>query len=198
MNLPNKLTILRMFLAIVIIFLLLFPFYTINVYFPTYLIDDTLIVDSKYIIAGILFVIASLTDFLDGYLARKYNLITDFGKLVDAIVDKVLVNSALIILATNNFISPVIAVIVILRDNLVNSIKMVAASKGKVVAAINSGKMKTTCLMVGITLTFFYNLPFELWNIKVADFLLISAAVLAIISGMQYYVINRKIVAKKD
>ena len=142
MNLPNKLTIMRIILSIVIIVILLFPFYTINIYFPKYLIGDKIMVDSKYVIAGIIFIIASLTDFLDGYLARKYNLVTDFGKFIDSIADKILVNSALIILAAVNFINPVIPVIIILRDSIVNSIRMVAASKGKVVAAMNLGKLK--------------------------------------------------------
>ena len=81
---------------------------------------------------------------------------------------------------------------IIVRDSIVNSIKMVAGSKGHVVAAIKSGKAKTACLMVGIVLTLFYNLPFELWNLKVSDFLLIVACVLSIISGVQYYNLNKK------
>jgi CDP-diacylglycerol--glycerol-3-phosphate 3-phosphatidyltransferase len=75
---------------------------------------------------------------------------------------------------------------------------MIAASKGKVISAISSGKMKTACLMVGIILTLFYNLPFELWNIKVSDFLLITATILSLISGVQYYVMNRKLLYEKD
>ena len=68
---------------------------------------------------------------------------------------------------------------------------MIAASKGKVVAAIKSGKVKTACLMVGIILTLFYNLPFELFNIRVSDFLLFVAAALSVISGIQYYMLNK-------
>ncbi|HHT38749.1 MAG TPA: CDP-diacylglycerol--glycerol-3-phosphate 3-phosphatidyltransferase [Mollicutes bacterium] len=198
MNIPNRITIFRMVLSLGIIVLLLFPFYAVNVEFPTYLVEGKILVDSKYIIAGIIFVIAAITDFLDGYIARKYNMITDFGKLMDAIADKVLVNSVLIILASSNHISPIIAVVVIMRDIIVNSIKMLAASSGKVVAAIKSGKIKTICLMVGITLTFFYNLPFELWNIKVSDFLLVTATMLSLISGVQYYVMNRHLITKKE
>jgi CDP-diacylglycerol---glycerol-3-phosphate 3-phosphatidyltransferase len=198
MNIANKLTIVRIVLSIAIIIILLFPFYTIGVSFPKYLISNKIVVDIKYIIAGIVFVIASLTDFLDGYIARKRNIITDFGKLMDALADKILVNSTLIILAADNFINPIIPVIVIVRDGIVNSIKMIAASKGKVVAAINLGKIKTVCLMSGITLTLFYNLPFELWNIRVADFLLITAATLSLISGMQYFFMNRDLLYKKD
>ena len=74
---------------------------------------------------------------------------------------------------------------------------MVAGNKGKAVAAIKSGKWKTACLMVGITLTLFYNLPFELWNFRVSDFLLIIAAVLSVISGDQYYLLNIDIIFDK-
>lgn len=194
MNLPNKLTMLRIFLSIVIIILLLFPFDMTGISLPKLFVNEKAVIDIKYIIAGVLFITASLTDFLDGYIARKYNLITDFGKLIDAIADKILVNSVLIILAASGFIHPIIAVIVVLRDTVVNSIKMVAASKGTVVAAIGSGKLKTACLMVGIVLTLFYNMPFELWNLKVSDFLLILAAILSIVSGIQYYKQNKHLI----
>ncbi len=191
MNLPNKLTIMRIIMSIFIIFLLLFPFQTAGINMPTLFVNESIVIDIKYIIAGVLFIVASLTDFFDGYIARKYNLVTDFGKLLDAIADKVLVNSVLIILSAQGFIHPIIPVVVIIRDSIVNSIKMIAASKGKVVAAIKSGKVKTACLMVGIILTLFYNLPFEFYNVRVADFLLFVAAALSIISGIQYYVLNR-------
>ena len=191
LNLPNKLTILRIIMSLIIIIILLFPFDMAGLNFPKLFVNASLVMDIKYIIAGVLFILASITDFLDGYIARKYNMITDFGKLMDAIADKILVNSVLIILASSGFIHPVIAVIVILRDTVVNSIKMCAASKGKVVAAISSGKLKTATLMVGITLTLFYNLPFELLNLKVSDFLLILAAVLSLVSGIQYFIQNK-------
>ena len=192
MNLPNKLTMVRIFLSVVIIAILVIPFESIGISMYKFYVNESIVVDIKYIISGVLFIIASLTDFLDGYIARKYNLITDLGKMLDAFADKVLVNSVLIILAANGFIHPIIPVIIILRDTIVNSIKMVAGNKGKVVAAIKSGKIKTACLMVGIVLTLFYNLPFELWNLKVSDVLLIIAAVMSIISGVQYYQMNKK------
>lgn len=191
MNLPNKLTISRIIMSVIIIILLLFPFQMAGIEFPQLFIDEKLVVDSKYLIAGLLFILASLTDFLDGYIARKDNIVTDFGKLIDAIADKVLVNSVLIILASQGFIHPIIPVVIIVRDSIVNSIKMIAASRGKVVAAIKSGKVKTATLMVGIALTLFYNLPFELFNLRIADFLLFVAAILSIISGIQYYLLNK-------
>lgn len=200
MNLPNKLTMSRIFMSILIIIILLCGDYIgdlLGFSIPKLFINETIVVDLKYIIAGFLFIAASLTDFLDGYIARKYNLITDFGKLVDAIADKVLVNSVLIILSAQGFIHPIIPVVVIIRDSVVNSIKMLAASKGKVVAAIKMGKLKTACLMVGIVLTLFYNLPFEIWNISVSRVLLLIATVLSIISGFQYYSLNKHLIKDK-
>ena len=200
MNLPNKLTLARVVMAVLIIIILLGGDYTVSLFgfeIPKLFVNETIVVDLKYIIAGFLFIMASLTDFLDGYIARKYNLVTDFGKLVDAIADKILVNSVLIILAAQGFIHPIIPVIVIIRDSVVNSIKMLAASKGKVVAAIKSGKIKTACLMVGIVLTLFYNLPFELWNVSIAKVLLFIATILSITSGVQYFTLNKHLIKDK-
>lgn len=198
MNLPNKLTIVRMILAFFVIMILIFPFDAAGISLPKLFISESIVVDIKYFIAGVLFILASITDFLDGHIARKYNMVTDFGKVMDAIADKVLVNSVLIILSSTGFIHPIIPVIVIIRDSVVNSIKMVAGNNGRVVAAIKSGKIKTICLMCGITLTLFYNLPFELWNVRVSDVLLIVAAILSIVSGVQYYYMNKDLLFKND
>ncbi len=198
MNLPNKLTIARIIMTLFIIIILIFPFDAAGIELPKLFINESIVVDIKYFIAGFLFILASVTDFLDGHIARKYNLVTDFGKVMDAIADKVLVNSVLIILSSSGFIHPIIPVIVITRDIVVNSIKMVAGNNGRVIAAIKSGKIKTICLMCGITLTLFYNLPFELWNIKVSDVLLIVAAILSLISGVQYYSMNKDLLFKND
>lgn len=192
MNLPNKLTIGRIVMAGLIIAILLFPFEAMGISTMKFFVNESLVIDIKYLIAGVLFVIASFTDFLDGYIARKYNMVTDFGKMTDAIADKMLVNSVLIILASTGFISAIIPVVVVLRDTVVDVIKMIVGNKGKAVAAIKSGKIKTACLMVGITLTLFYNLPFELINIRVSDILLIIATIMSIISGIQYYTLNKK------
>ena len=194
MNLANKITTSRMVLSIIIIVILLFPFYDVGVDVPTYLVNGNIVVDLRYIVAGVLFIIASLTDFLDGHIARKYNMVTDYGKMMDAITDKLLVNSVLIILACNGMVSPVIAVVVIIRDFIVDSAKMVVGNKGKAVAAIPIAKVKTALLMVGLTLTFFYNLPFELFNFGLSDLLLIIASVLAVVSGVKYYNMAMKIV----
>lgn len=197
LNLPNKITLLRIFLTFVIIFLLLFPLGMAKINLPKLFINEKIIVDTKYLIAGVLFLIASITDFLDGYIARSRNLITNFGKITDAIADKVLVNSALIILACQSRIHPIIPVIIITRDTIVDSIKMMASKNGVVQAAIKSGKIKTLCMMSGITLTFFYNLPFELIGLGVDQMLLFVACVLSIISCVQYYTLNKEFIFEK-
>ena len=191
MNLANKITISRIVMTLVIIVLLLFPFDQIGFEFPTFLINGTILVDWKYIIVGILFIVASLTDFFDGFVARKYNLVTDFGKMMDAISDKLLTNSVLIILACSGKISTVVAVVIIVRDIIVDSIKMVIGNKGAAVAAIGIAKWKTATLMVGIILTLFYNLPFELMNLRISDFLLAVASILAVISASKYYIMAK-------
>lgn len=192
MNLANKITVSRLLLSVLIIILMIFPFDSLGITTTRIFVNEMLIIDVKYIIVGILFIIASLTDFLDGYIARKYNMVTDLGKMLDAIADKVLVNAVLILLATSGFIHPIIPVIIITRDTVVNTIKMIAGNKGNVVAAIKSGKLKTILMMCGVSLTLFYNLPFELFNIRVSDILLILASIMSIISGVQYYLLNKK------
>lgn len=197
MNLPTKLTVFRILLTFVIILLLIFPFYSVGINFFQFTVNG-IIIKSQYVIAGILFIIASLTDFIDGYLARKNNQVTDLGKMLDAIADKILVDSVLIILACHGFINILVPVVIVLRDIFVDAIKMQAASKGVVVAAIKSGKLKTASLMIGIVLAFFYNMPFELWGIDVADFLLLFGAVMSIVSGIQYYRMNKNLFFEQE
>ncbi len=186
MNLPNKITMSRIFMTILIIGVCLFPFYSVGIEIPKYEVSG-IVVDLRYIIAGVLFIIASVTDFIDGHLARSRNIVTDTGKMLDAIADKVLVNSVLIIFAANGFIHPIVAVIYIFRDEVVNAMRMHAAKGGVVVPASISGKIKTFAMMTGLSLMFFYNLPFELINIHIDEFLVYFATVMSVVSGIQYY-----------
>ena len=200
MNLPNKITVVRIIMTIMVIFVLLFPFYLIGINFPTLVLErqgQVVSVDLRYVIGGILFILAALTDALDGYLARKMNLITDQGKVMDAIADKVLVNSVLIILCGHGFISPIIPVLIIGRDSIVDILKMLAGNKGSVVAASKMGKMKTIVMMTSIALIMFYNIPFTLYNVNVAMFLLVLATGLSIVSGIEYYYNLKKVVFTK-
>ncbi len=194
MNLPNKITMGRIILAVIILIMLVFPFYQINLEFPTWLLFNRISVNSKYILVGILFIIASVTDFIDGKIARSRNMVTDFGKVMDAIADKILVNGVLIMLAYDGFISVIIPIVIITRDTFVDSIKMVAGNKGKAVGASFLGKAKTMCMMIGIVLMLFYNLPFEIFNIRLADVLLLVATILSVISACQYFYVNKKFI----
>ncbi len=195
MNLPNKITCVRLVVSVIVLLLLCLPWQQMKVEFPVYNIY-TESVNLKYIIAGGLFLIGSVTDFLDGYIARKYNMVTDFGKVMDAIADKVLVNGVLIILAYDKFIPLAVPVIIITRDIAVDSIKMVAGSKKGAVAASWPGKIKTICMMIGLTLVFFYNMPFAfIGNGLRIDYLFVFVAtVMSIVSGCQYFLSYKDVI----
>ena len=135
MNLPNKLTFIRLVLAV--------PF----IYFLQESNDEGFV---YRMIAFALFVVASLTDFFDGYLARKYNLVTDFGKLMDPLADKILVISALVLFVELRYIPAWMSIIVIAREFLISGIRMLAAAKGEVIPAGKLGKYKTTSQMIVI------------------------------------------------
>lgn len=198
MNLPNKITMIRIVLSIILLIMLVFPWENVNVVFPTYRVLDIVEINLLMIITGIIFIVASVTDFIDGKIARSRNLVTDFGKVMDAIADKVLVNGTLIALACSGYIPSVIPVIIVTRDIAVDSIKMVAGNSGKVVAASWTGKAKTMCMMIGVTLIFFSNMPFEFIGkgINVADALLVIACVLSLVSGVQYFLANKDYLTK--
>ncbi len=196
MNLPNKITVSRIILSVILLVMMVFPFYQIGFEWPTYIVAGRVEISLKYIICAVIFIIASITDSLDGYLARKNNMVTDFGKVMDAIADKILVNGILIVLAVDGFIPAAIPVIIITRDTFVDSIKMVAGQSGHAVGASIAGKVKTICMMAGVSLMLLYNLPFELIGIKVADALIVLATILSVISGVQYYENNKKALLK--
>ena len=192
MNVPNRITLCRIILSILLLVLIIFPMEMIGIDFPEFKIANV-IINSKYLICGVIFMIASLTDFLDGYLARKYNLVTDLGKVMDAIADKVLVNGVLIVLAVEGYISVVVPVVIVSRDIFVDSIKMVAGQKSGAVGASKAGKFKTAFMLVGITLLFFQDIPFSLLGVNfVSRTIIMIATVLSVISGIQYYVKNKK------
>lgn len=187
MNLPNKISFSRIVIALLIVIILLFPFDSAGLTTLKIFVNESIVVDIKYLIVGFLFLIAAFTDFLDGKIARKRNCCSDFGKMIDAIADKVLIDSVLILLATIGFIHPVIAVVVMIRDVAVDSIKRYAASRGVVIGSIKLAQVKTILFMVSISMILFYNLPFELINLKIADILLVVATIMSIVSGFEYY-----------
>ena len=193
MNLPNKISFSRIIIALLIVIILLFPFDSAGIDTIKIFVNESIVVDIKYVVVGVLFIAASITDFFDGYIARKRNCSTDFGKMIDAVADKVLIDSVLILLATSGFIHPVIAVVVMIRDIAVDSIKRYSASHGFVMASIKIARIKTVLFMVSVSMILFYNLPFELFNLKIADMLLVTATIMSVVSGFEYYSYMRKL-----
>lgn len=190
MNLPNKITTFRMICVIFVVAFLLLP---IN-----WMVVPYLNIGVNYLIAWIIFLVASISDMVDGKIARKYNLITDYGKLMDPIADKMLVNSALIILSVVGPIRiPVICtVIMVARDIVVDAIRMNAVKKNKVIAANIFGKLKTVFQMVALIfvmindfgLSDLLTLPNYL---KIGQILIYLATAMSFISGVIYVYQNR-------
>lgn len=189
MNTATKITISRIVLSIIIIILLLFPFNLVGVSLPTYLYKGILI-ELKYVISAILYLIAVITDIVDGYIARKNNEITTIGKLLDSVADKMLLYSSLIILASRGFVNPIIPIIVVSSDAIIEGIKMGILSKGKVVPSLKINKLRDMAMAFGIVLAMIYNLPFELYNIHVDAFLIYFGAIMWIFAFIDYYRAN--------
>lgn len=185
MTTANKLTLLRVFMI---------PIMMIVVYIKP-LQDQILFFDMSVsqTIFAILFVLASITDFFDGYIARKYNQITTFGKFLDPIADKLIVMVALLyLMMLDSSRVPLWAVmIVIIREFLVTGIRLLAVEKGKVIAASPYGKIKTASTMVALILMLFNDFGFLP---LIGDVIFYFAILATIISGIDYFIKNRHIV----
>mgnify|MGYP002672935253 CR=1 FL=1 len=175
MNLPNKLTILRT---------IMIPVFLIVLYIPGLGMKGD-------IIAAAIFIIASLTDLLDGKIARKYNLVTNFGKFMDPLADKLLVCSALIALIDLDRIPAWIVIIIIAREFIISGFRLIAADNGVVIAASYWGKFKTTFQMIMIILLILnINYPF---SSIVNTVVMYIALALTVISLIDYIVKNYKV-----
>ncbi len=186
MNLPNRLTVIRIMMIPLIILVYIFPYAQFNIEVPVYYVSN-LPISLINIIVLILFSIASFTDYLDGAIARKNKLITTFGKFADPIADKLLVNSLFVLFASKGIIPVVPVILMISRDTIVDGCRMIAAQSGVVVAAGYLGKLKTVLQMVAIILILINNLPFELWRLPVDDIVLWFATFISIASGTSYF-----------
>jgi len=196
-NIPNMLLVLRMLLVPAIVTLMILDVYigSARIYSIKSLTNKLPYCDITLfmLIAGCLFVFASITDFLDGFLARKYKWVSDFGKLWDPIADKVLINSTLICLCWHGMVPIFVPVIMIARDVIVDAKRMVAAKDRIVVAANIYGKMKTVLQMVGVIFVFFiccnasdgYDDPAMWWGVQ--NFVLYAATIVSVISGVVYF-----------
>ncbi len=188
MNLANKLTISRIVIAMIILLILLIPFEDFGIFIPSFYVMGKVLVDIRYLVAGFLFVIACVTDYLDGSIARKEKMTSDFGATLDAIADKILVNGVLIILAYQGFISIIVPIVIVLRDICVDALRVLSAKNKVIIKASKWGKVKTVFMMCGVSLLLFYNLPFEIWGIYVADLLVFIATILSVISAIFYFI----------
>jgi CDP-diacylglycerol--glycerol-3-phosphate 3-phosphatidyltransferase len=163
----------------------------LSYYFGT---NELLAYDPRWIVLPILFILASITDFLDGFIARKYNLVTTFGKFIDPLADKLLVMTALLLLTVEGIIPVWIVITILSREFIVTGIRLVAAPTGKVIAASKLGKYKTATTMVALALLlmFEFNSLFETFGM----ILLYIGLALTIISGIEYFYKNRHIIAE--
>lgn len=154
-------------------------------------------VDYRLYIAAAVFVAAYITDILDGHIARKYNLVTDFGKLMDPMADKLLTGAAMIMLTSIQMLSPVATFITIAREFIISAIRQVSASKNIVIAAGTIGKLKTLTQCIGITLILLGNPLFSKWNIPFDQIVVWVSVALAIWSCVEYIVKNSKALKEK-
>ena len=174
MNLPNKLTIARIIAV---------PFFIAAYYLEWHLV------------AFLIFIAASFTDMLDGKIARKYNLVTNFGKIMDPLADKVLVYSAFCLMVPD----PVpgwMLIIILAREFLVAGVRTVAASEGIVIAAAMSGKIKTVLQMVAVCMLLIAPVINSSWFLILGKIVLWAALVMTVISGVQYVVDNKQVFSK--
>lgn len=189
MNLPNKLSLLRIFLIPVVMFFILPINYVGN---NTFL---NCVVNNQMLIAEVVFIIASLTDMFDGKIARKYNLITNLGKFLDSLADKMLIIAVLIAFVEIGRISSWPLMIIVLREFMVTGIRMLAAEKGNVMAAKMIGKIKTTTQMIAVIYLLFEPTLFKLFAhenviVIIGNVLFGICVIMTIISGYDYLAKN--------
>lgn len=190
MNIANKLTLFRIILIPIIVLVELFPYSQFNISM-NYVAIDTVMLSYKDIAVLVLFTVASITDFVDGYLARSRDMVTVFGKFLDPIADKLLVNTLFILFAYRSRIPVVPVLIMIWRDMIVDAVRMLLAQRGMVMSAGNLGKVKTASQMITIILLLLNNLPFELYNIPVASIMLWFSTLMSMLSGASYLIQSR-------
>ncbi|MCR2033204.1 CDP-diacylglycerol--glycerol-3-phosphate 3-phosphatidyltransferase [Anaerofustis stercorihominis] len=179
MNLANKITLLRV---------IMIPIYVVMMIMTN--------IPNNYLIAGIIFIIASISDFVDGQIARKCNMVTDFGKFVDPLADKLLVMAAMLCFVEINFIPAWIVITILAREFIVTGLRTLAASNGVVIAADKIGKLKTTTQMIALVLMHFSGLNETIYTVSIV--LMYAALILTVVSGVNYLILNKNLFNVKE
>ena len=186
MNLPNKLTTIRLVSVPLFIIVYLIPYQSLGIQIPVFhiLSSSLSLLD---IVLFFIFALSALTDYFDGYIARKYHLITTFGKFADPIADKLLINTIFLLLASDGTISIIIPIIMISRDTIVDAIRLVAANKQVVIAAKYLGKLKTVTQMISVIFLLLGDFPFSIIHLPIGQISVWIACVISVISGIDYF-----------
>lgn len=191
MNLPNKITLSRICLIPIVMLFLLIDWnmgsLRIGEYSVTY----------NQIIAALIFILAASTDGIDGYIARKNKLVTNLGKLLDPLADKLLVCAVLVSLVQMNKLSALVAILIISREFAVTGLRQIALLDGTVVAASKWGKWKTTIQIVMIVVLLLDNFPFALVSFPFDTIVVWAAAIITVYSGIDYFVKNKALLSAK-
>jgi CDP-diacylglycerol--glycerol-3-phosphate 3-phosphatidyltransferase len=185
LNLANRITIARIFFVPVIVFLLL-----VKYDFWSFTINQRTTTGSE-MIAALVFIVAASTDGIDGYIARKRKTITNFGKFLDPLADKLLISAVLISLVEMQRLSAWVTIIIISREFAVTGLRLVSAAEGTVIAASRIAKWKTFSQIVAMVALILNNFPFSYFQIPFAQIMVYLMVVLTVVSGVDYFIKNR-------
>ncbi|EGL16636.1 CDP-diacylglycerol--glycerol-3-phosphate 3-phosphatidyltransferase [Paenibacillus chitinolyticus] len=188
MNLANKITLARIFLVPIIMFFLL-----VNIQFPHIKIQ-TFSITYNQIIAALIFIIAASTDSLDGYIARKNKLVTNLGKLLDPLADKLLVTAVLVSLVEMDKLGAWIVIVIISREWAVTGLRQIALLEGAVIQASKWGKAKTAAQITAIIALLINNFPFAFINVPFDLIASWIAAIITVYSGLDYFIKNKHVI----
>lgn len=187
MNLPNKLTVLRIFMIPIFIVVAVVPLNWGEISILGTSLEVT------QLVAAIIFAVASITDWLDGKIARKHNLVTNFGKFADPLADKMLVMTAFIVLVEQGKAAAWIVAIIVCRELAVTGLRLLLVEGGEVMAAAWPGKIKTATQMVAIILLLMNNVPFASLGLPLDQIMLYICLAFTIYSGVDYFAKNKDV-----